>query len=101
MNTPTKLQNILREMRSNEFDDPHLDADGIIGARLLARDWADRIEDALKNDARSVDRILADFHNEHYSVFPRGELTERLCHAFYDQFIGPPESPCKEVEDWT
>lgn len=41
------LAAILKEMRGNEFDDPHLNADGIIGARRLARDWADRIEAAV------------------------------------------------------
>jgi hypothetical protein len=45
---PETLADILREMRGNEFDDPHLDAEGIIGARKLARDWADRIEAAVQ-----------------------------------------------------
>lgn len=50
---PETLAAILAQMRGNEFDDPHLDADGIIGARRLARDWADRIEAA-------VQRFVAD-----------------------------------------
>ena len=52
------LAAILAEMRGNEFDDPHLDADGIIGARRLARDWADRIEAAAARE-RDEDRQLA------------------------------------------
>ena len=50
---PEPLAAILAEMRGNEFDEPHLDRDGIIGARRLARDWADRIEAA-------VQRFVAD-----------------------------------------
>ena len=50
-----KLAAILAEMRGNEFDDPHLDADGIIGARRLARDWADRIEAAAKRERALLD----------------------------------------------
>lgn len=41
---------IISEMRGNEFDDPHLDAEGIIGARILARGWADRLEAAWKRE---------------------------------------------------
>jgi hypothetical protein len=44
------LSAILAEMRGNEFDDPQIDADGIVGARRLARDWADRIEAAYKRE---------------------------------------------------
>lgn len=53
------LAAILREMRGNEFDDPHLNADGIIGARRLARDWADRIEAAAKRERAITDVMLA------------------------------------------
>lgn len=53
-NTPETLAAILAEMRGNEFDDPHLDADGIIGARRLARDWADRIEAAVERRVKEA-----------------------------------------------
>ena len=92
-----KLDSVLREMRGNEFDDPHLDADGIIGARRLAHEWSDRIAAAL-DDPATVFAILRDFHNAHYSVFPRDELTERLCHAFYDQFVEKPETEEQEPD---
>ena len=57
--TPEPLAAIIAEMRGNEFDDPHLDADGIIGARRLARDWADRIEAAAKRERAITDVMLA------------------------------------------
>ena len=41
---------IFAEMRGNEFDDPHLNGAGIIGARRLARDWADRLEAAIQRE---------------------------------------------------
>lgn len=44
------IKDIVAEMRGNEFDDPHLNADGIIGARRLAKGWADRIEAAWKRE---------------------------------------------------
>ena len=50
---------IVAEMRGNEFDDPHLDADGIIGARRLARDWADRIEAAAKRERATLEDALS------------------------------------------
>lgn len=46
---PEQMDHILKEMRGNEFDDPHLNGDGIIGARILAKGWADRIELSLKS----------------------------------------------------
>lgn len=49
-------------------------------------DMADEISAALK-DPKTVYRVLADFHNSNYSVFPRDKMTERLCHAFHDQFV--------------
>lgn len=52
---------------------------------------ADRIDSAFKDPA-TVFAILRDYHNAHYSVFPRDELTERLCHAFYDQFVVKPNT---------
>lgn len=52
---------------------------------------ADRIKAAL-DDPGTVFAILRDFHDNHYSVFPRDELTERLCHAFYDQFVVKPNT---------
>lgn len=75
MNTeqPETLAAILAEMRGNEFDDPHLDADGIIGARKLARDWADRIEAALSQErsARAtLARLREHLHRDDYT----GEL---------------------------
>ena len=57
--TPEPLAAIIAEMRGNEFDDPHPDADGIIGARRLARDWADRIEAAAKRERAITDVMLA------------------------------------------
>ena len=56
---PEPLAAILAEMRGNEFDDPNLDADGIIGARRLARDWADRIEAAAKRERAITDVMLS------------------------------------------
>lgn len=47
-----KVDKILREMRGNEWDDPRLDRNGMIAARRLARDWADRLEAAI-NEERS------------------------------------------------
>lgn len=49
-NTHETSADIIKEMRGNEFDDPHLDRDGIIGARRLARGWADRFEAALERE---------------------------------------------------
>ena len=46
------VDEILQEMRGKEWDDPHLDRDGMIAARRLARDWADRIGAAI-NEERS------------------------------------------------
>lgn len=57
------LAAILAEMRGNEFDDPHLDADGIVGARRLARDWADRIEAAAERDRNAH---INDIHDALY-----------------------------------
>jgi hypothetical protein len=85
------LDNILRAMRGNEFDDPHIDAEGIIGARNICRDFADKIEAAL-HDPQQVLNVLAQFHDENYSVFPRDQLTERLCHAFYGEFVKDPDA---------
>ena len=42
------VADIVAEMRGREFDDPHLNRDGMIGARRLASGWADRIEAAWK-----------------------------------------------------
>ena len=44
------VADILVEMNGNEFDDPHLNAEGIIGARVLAQNWAHRINSALRLD---------------------------------------------------
>lgn len=55
MNNTETIADILAEMRGNEFDDPHLDRDGMIGARRLARDWADRIEAAAKRERETAD----------------------------------------------
>ena len=41
-------------MRGNEFDHPGLNRDGMIAVRQLAKDWADRIEDALKPDCEPM-----------------------------------------------
>lgn len=42
------VMDVVAEMRSNEFDDPRFDRDGLRAARRLAKDWADRIEAAIK-----------------------------------------------------
>lgn len=44
------VEDIMREMRSLEFDDPRLDIYGLMAVRTLARGWADRIEDAHKRE---------------------------------------------------
>lgn len=44
-------------------------------------------------DPEKVFKILETFHNEHYSVFPRDRLTERLCNAFHDQFVADNSAP--------
>ena len=62
--THETISYILAEMRGNEFDDPHLDADGIIGARRLARDWADRIEAAVKREMDEAAEFIDDYLNE-------------------------------------
>ena len=49
------IAHIVAEMRGKEFDDPHLNADGIIGARRLARGWADRIEAAWNRERPQPD----------------------------------------------
>lgn len=49
-NTNETSDSIIREMRGNSFDDPHLNNDGIIGARRLARGWADRLESAIQRE---------------------------------------------------
>ena len=49
MNDETQ-DDILREMRGNEFDDPDLDAYGMIAARRLAKDWADRLDAARRRE---------------------------------------------------
>lgn len=40
---------VLAEMRSNGFDDPRFDKYALWAARRLAKDWADRIEAAIKH----------------------------------------------------
>lgn len=62
---------IIAEMRGNEFDDPHLDRNGIIGARRLARGWADRLEAAHKRgrgDAaklrEALEEVLDDYQDD-------------------------------------
>lgn len=48
------VADVLREMRSNEFDDPRFGRDGLWAARRLARDWADRIEAAEKREHKKL-----------------------------------------------
>jgi hypothetical protein len=86
----TQLEKVLNQMRGKEFDDPRLDRDGMFAARDICYDFADQICEALK-EPNTVFEILKQFHDAHYSVFPRDELTEWLCHAFYDQFVEKPE----------
>ncbi len=45
------VMDVLSEMRSNEFDDPRFDRSAMWAARRLAKDWADRIEAAMKRRA--------------------------------------------------
>lgn len=45
------VMDILAEMRSNGFDDPRFDKYALWAARRLAKDWADRIEAAMKRGA--------------------------------------------------
>ena len=42
-----KIADIVKEMRSNEFDDPSFNVYSLVAARTLARGWADRIEEAV------------------------------------------------------
>ena len=53
------IADIVKEMRGNEFDDPHLNGEGIIGARRLAKGWADRIEAAWKREQNPAPKSLA------------------------------------------
>lgn len=45
------VMDVLAEMRSNGFDDPRFDKYALWAARRLAKDWADRIEAAMKRGA--------------------------------------------------
>lgn len=56
-NTQETHAHIIAEMRGNEFDDPHLNRDGIIGARRLARGWADRLEAAHKRESGDTAKL--------------------------------------------
>lgn len=94
MNNETNLEQIesnikaiLCEMREEGHTGP-VGATEWVAAKMSR--YADRLEAAL-DDPGTVFAILRDFHDAHYSVFPRDELTERLCHAFYDQFVEKPE----------
>ena len=44
------VEDIAREMRSVEFDDPGLDVRSLVAIYTLARGWADRIEAAVKRE---------------------------------------------------
>lgn len=57
MNEQETIADIVAEMRGKEFDDPHLDRDGIIGARRLARGWADRLEAAHKHECGDAAKL--------------------------------------------
>ena len=46
-----------------------------------------RMRDGTPSSPEEVLEVLRAFHDAHYSVFPRDELTERLCHAYHDQFV--------------
>lgn len=71
------IADIVAEMRGNEFDDPHLNAEGIIGARRLAKGWADRIEAAWKREQELL-RSCARWINTHdiYSNMAKELLAE-------------------------
>ena len=86
------IDEVLGEMKRGLHYGRGYDIDDV---NRFLRDWAVRIETANERSdqakrcftANEVYAILRDYHNEHYSVFPRDELTERLCHAFHDQFV--------------
>lgn len=86
------VEEVLAEMKRGLHCGRGYDIDDV---NRLLRDWAVRIGIANERSsqakrcftAKEVYEILKAFHNEHYSVFPRDELTEKLCHAFHDQFV--------------
>lgn len=78
------LDNILTAMRDGVVPPHNRDEE-------LLKFYADKIEAAL-HDPQQVLNVLAQFHDEHYSVFPRDQLTERLCHAFYGEFVKDPDA---------
>ena len=41
------IEDILNEMKGEKFDEPHLNYSGLKGARILPKNWAERIEKAL------------------------------------------------------
>ena len=93
MNAVEIVLSVLAEMRGNEFDDPHLDAEGLVAARKLARNWADRIEDGLKRLMQRCDmeiaEIRADYEkrmDEQATMFiRRGEFLEKSCMYLHDR----------------
>lgn len=51
------IADIVREMRSNEFDDPSFNVYSLVAARTLARGWADRIEAAVNQPVTNCNRL--------------------------------------------
>ena len=52
------VEDIVAEMRSNEFDDPSFNVYSLVAARTLARGWADRIEAAAKREVAELRECL-------------------------------------------
>lgn len=52
------INDVLAEMRSNEFDSPDFDRYALNSARRLAKDWANRIEVAQKAYNKEVTELL-------------------------------------------
>jgi len=93
MNNETNLEQIENKLATAVGEMRNWDSHSWVGSEAQKEfvRYADIITDAVLKDPGTVYAILRDFHNAHYSVFPRDELTERLCHAFYDQFVEKPE----------
>lgn len=74
------VDEILKEMRGNEWDDPHLDRDGMIAARRLAMDWADRIGAAINEERSRHGSELFE------SVVNAGEMHPKQNHERFSSF---------------